>query len=144
MVVTFDKDGYVEMVVPSGANLPNSVEVPDADIDMRYISCYKLGFEGSQLVLDANKVQRIESSLKAESLVYSLKKQITDTDYKVLRHIRETALGITTSLSEQDYLVLEAKRESLVRQIREIEDGTKLETDFNAILAEGSKSKSKK
>lgn len=137
MKVTFDKDGYVEMLIKEG-DLPNSIELEDDDtIEKKYLACYKLGFDGTKLVLDAEKVQRLESNLRADTLVYDLKKQITDTDYKVLRHIRETALGIPTSMSENDYLMLEAERESLVRRVREIEDGCKLETDINAILQEG-------
>lgn len=137
MKVTFDNDGYVEMLIMKG-DLPNSVELPDDDtIDMKYLACYKLGYDGTQLVLDAKKVQRIESNLRAETLVYDLRKQLSDTDYKVLRHIRELALGIPTTMAQEEYLLLEAQRESLVRQVREIEDGTKLETDPNVILQEG-------
>lgn len=137
MKVTFDKDGYVEMLIKEG-DLPNSIELKNDDtIEKKYLACYKLGFDGTKLVLDAEKVQRLESNLKAETLVYDLKNQINSTDYKVLRHIREVSLGIPTSMSENEYLMLEAERESLVRRVREIEDGCKLEIDINAILQEG-------
>ena len=137
MKVTFYKDGYVEMLIKEG-DLPNSIELKNDDtIEKKYLACYKLGFDGTKLVLDAEKVQRLESNLKAETLVYDLKNQINSTDYKVLRHIREVSLGIPTSMSENEYLMLEAERESLVRRVREIEDGCKLETDINAILQEG-------
>lgn len=137
MKVTFDKYGYVEMLIKEG-DLPNSIELKDDDtIEKKYLACYKLGFDGTKLVLDAEKVQRLESNLKAETLVYDLKNQINSTDYKVLRHIREVSLGIPTSMSENEYLMLEAERESLVRRVREIEDGCKLEIDINAILQEG-------
>ena len=142
MRVTFDKDGYVEMLVLKG-DLKDSIELEDDDtIDMKYLSCYKLGYEGTKLVLDADKVQRVENNLRAESLVYDLRKKITDSDYQVLRHIREKALGITTTMTDSEYLVLEAKRESVVRRIREIVDGCNLETDPNAIIQEGLKNKS--
>lgn len=36
---------------------------------------------------------------------------LTGTDWKVLRHIREKALGIPTSLSDAEYLDLELERE---------------------------------
>ena len=128
---------YVEMLIKEG-DLPNSIELKNDDtIEKKYLACYKLGFDGTKLVLDAEKVQRLESNLKAETLVYDLKNQINSTDYKVLRHIREVSLGIPTSMSENEYLMLEAERESLVRRVREIEDGCKLETDINAILQEG-------
>lgn len=139
MKVKFNDEGYVSMIVRSQA-LINAVEVPEEDIDMRYISCYKLSENGKTLMLDAEKVQTLENNLRTSTLIQSYKQKVTDTDYKVLRHIREVALGIKTSMTEEEYLRLEAERESIVRQIRELEDGTKLETDFNAILAEGSKS----
>lgn len=143
MKVRFDNDGYVEMLIYKG-ELTNSIELPDDDtINMAYLSCYKLGYEGTQLVLDANKVQRIEGNSKAASLIYNLKKDLDSSDYKVLRHIRETALGIKTTLTPAQYFRLEAQRESLVRQIREIEQGTSLETDVNAILNEGMKASKK-
>ncbi len=37
---------------------------------------------------------------------------LSNTDWKILRHIREKALGITTSLSELEYLELEQQREA--------------------------------
>lgn len=137
MQVTFDRDGYVEQIALKGT-LPNSIELEDDDtLDMEHITCYQLGYDGTRLVLDAKKVQRIENNLKADSAIYSLKKDLDSSDYKVLRHIRETALGIETSMTEEQYLNLEAHRESIVRRIREIENSTKLETDLNAILQEG-------
>ena len=116
----------------------NSIEVSEEDLDMRYISCYKLDDEKKNLVLDVEKVQSLENSLKISTLIQSYKQQVSSTDYKVLRHIRETALGIKTSMTQEEYLELEAERESIVRQIRELEDGTTLETNAEEILKEGS------
>lgn len=137
MKVTFDKEGYVEMLVMKG-DLPNSIELPDDNtLNYKYLNCYKLGFDGNQLVLDAKKVQRLESNLTAESLIYDLEKQLYASDYKVLRHLREQALGIETTKTEEEYYQLEAERESLTRKMREIKNGEKLETDPYAILQEG-------
>lgn len=144
MKVTFDKDGYVEQIAIKG-DLPNSIELEnDEEIDMTHLSCYKLGYDGTRLVLDAQKVQRVESNLKAESIIFNLKKELNSSDYKVLRHIRETALGIETSMTQEEYLTLEAQRESIARKIREVENNTKLETDLNAILQEGYSTREKK
>ena len=137
MKVTFDKEGYVEMLVMKG-DLPNSVELPDDNtLNFKYLNCYKLGYDGNQLVLDAKKVQRIENNLTAESLIYDLEKQLYSSDYKVLRHLREQVLGIQTTKTDEEYYQLEAERESLTRKIREIKNGEKLETDPYAILQEG-------
>jgi hypothetical protein len=42
---------------------------------------------------------------------------LNSTDWKVFRHIREKALGITTSLTEEDYLTLEAERHEQAKSI---------------------------
>lgn len=43
------------------------------------------------------------------------------TDWKVLRHIRQKALGITTTLTEEQYLALEREREDAAQRIVDIE-----------------------
>jgi len=46
---------------------------------------------------------------------------LNQTDWKVLRHIREQALGITTSLTQSEYLELERQRQSAAQRIVDIE-----------------------
>ena len=47
---------------------------------------------------------------KQETQNANLRKQLQDTDWQVLRHIRQKALGVPTSLSEEEYLDLELRR----------------------------------
>ena len=144
MKVTFDEEGYLEFLSTNG-DLPNSIELPDDDtLNYKYLNCYMLNDEGNGLVLDAEKVQMVEQSLVAASKVAELKKRLNLTDYKILRESRENSLGVKSSISEKEYLLLEAERESLVRQIREIEDGKSLVTDVSSILAEGEKIRKEK
>jgi hypothetical protein len=42
---------------------------------------------------------------------------LNSTDWKVLRHIRETALGIETSMTEEEYLALEHQRNEVAKSI---------------------------
>lgn len=44
-------------------------------------------------------------------------KFLDETDWMVLRHIREKALGLETSISEGDYLDLEEERQSRAKEI---------------------------
>ena len=44
-------------------------------------------------------------------------KFLDDTDWKVLRHIRQQALGQVTSLSQAEYVALEAKRQEAATSI---------------------------
>ena len=144
MKVTFDEEGYLEFLSTNG-DLPNSIELPDDDtLNYKYLNCYMLNDEGNGLVLDAEKVQMVEQNLVAASKVAELKKRLNLTDYKILRESRENSLGVKSSISEKEYLLLEAERESLVRQIREIEDGKSLVTDVSSILAEGEKIRKEK
>ena len=46
-----------------------------------------------------------------------LRKQLENTDWKVLRHIRQKALGVPTSLSDAEYLDLELERNRIAAQI---------------------------
>ena len=46
-----------------------------------------------------------------------LRKQLQDTDWQVLRHIRQKALGVPTSLSDAEYLDLELERNRIAAQI---------------------------
>jgi hypothetical protein len=62
----------------------------------------------SSSVLDAREQEK-------QSVV--LKKQLQDTDWQVLRHIRQKALGVPTSLSEAEYLDLELERNRIAAQI---------------------------
>jgi hypothetical protein len=42
---------------------------------------------------------------------------LASTDWKVLRHIRQKALGETTSLTEEEYLALELQRSQVAASI---------------------------
>ena len=144
MKVTFDEEGYLEFLSTNG-DLPNSIELPDDDtLNYKYLNCYMLNDEGNGLVLDAEKVQMVEQNLVAASKVAELKKRLNLTDYKILSDTKESSLGVKSSISKNEYLLLEAERESLVRQIREIEDGKSLVTDVSSILAEGEKIRKEK
>lgn len=59
-------------------------------------------------VLTALEVERAN----AEDLEF-----LRSTDWKVLRHMRQKALGITTSLTEEQYLELERQRDAAAARI---------------------------
>ena len=43
------------------------------------------------------------------------KTYLAETDWKVLRHIREKALGLPTSMSDDDYLAMEHQRHEVAK-----------------------------
>jgi hypothetical protein len=64
----------------------------------------KLSAEYQIEVIDITEAVAVEK-LSTEALRY-----LESTDWKVLRHIRQKALGITTSMSDEEYLEFELSR----------------------------------
>lgn len=144
MFVILDENNYVKFLSTT-TKMEGSIELPDDDsLNLTYLTCYKLNSEGNGLMLDAEKVAAQKDNLGALSKIFELKQQLTESDFKVLRKIREDALGIESKLSDDEYLQLEAERESMTRQIRELENGEKLVTDISEILKEGEQNREEK
>ena len=144
MFVVLDENNYVKFLSTT-TQMEGSIELPDDDsLNLTYLTCYKLNSDGNGLVLDAEKVTAQKDKLGAISKIYELKQQLAASDYKVLRKMREDALGIESEMSGNEYLQLEAERESITRQIRELEDGEKLVTDISEILKEGEQARKEK
>ena len=69
----------------------------------------------TQSILPHNSSVLNEREQQKQSVV--LRKQLQDTDWQVLRHIRQKALGVPTSLSDAEYLDLELERNRIAAQI---------------------------
>jgi hypothetical protein len=144
MFVVLDDNNYVKFLSTT-TKMEGSIELPDDDsLNLTYLTCYKLNSEGNGLMLDAEKVEAQKDRLGVASKIFDLKQQLQESDFKVLRKIREESLGIETHLSNEEYLQLEAERESITRQIRELEDGETLVTDISEILKEGEEARKAK
>lgn len=144
MFVILDDNNYVKFLSTT-TKMEGSIELPDDDsLNLTYLTCYKLNSEGNGLMLDAEKVEAQKDRLGVASKIFDLKQQLQESDFKVLRKIREDALGIETKMSNDEYLQLEAERESITRQIRELEDGKTLVTDISEILKEGEEARKAK
>ena len=70
----------------------------------------------SQLHLDTEAAKETQRITNAEK-----RKFLTDSDWKVMRHLREKALGQTTTLTDQQYLDLEQARATAAAAIVEIQ-----------------------
>ena len=75
----------------------DEVELPDGSLVARY----DVPAEFTHEIVDAQAEVDSEVALKF----------LQDTDFKVLRHVGQKALGIQTSMSEEAYLALEAQRQ---------------------------------
>lgn len=144
MFVVLDDNNYVKFLSTT-TKMEGSIELPNDDsLNLTYLTCYKLNSEGNGLMLDAEKVEAQKDRLGVASKIFDLKQQLQESDFKVLRKIREESLGIETHLSNEEYLQLEAERESITRRIRELEDGETLITDISEILKEGEEARKAK
>ena len=63
------------------------------------------------------EIEDISAKLQQEQINAEALKFLADTDFKVLRHIRQKALGQQLSLSEEEYLVLEQQRSDAAASI---------------------------
>ena len=98
-------------------NVPNSVTVTViSDEDHNKINQQTHYFDiatSTVLPQQKDKIERIaalEISKKNQQL-------LSATDWQVLRHIRQKALGMPTSLSETEYLDLELERNRIAAEI---------------------------
>jgi hypothetical protein len=98
-------------------SVPDTVtvkEISDQDYERLTISSHYFDIPTLSILPQSNAVLAAREQ-QAQSVV--LKKQLQDTDWQVLRHIRQKALGVPTSLSESEYLDLELERNRIAAQI---------------------------
>lgn len=65
----------------------------------------------------SNSFVSVTNQKSAADVAADKKKYLASTDWMVLRHLREKALGEKTSLSEQEYLNLESERQAIAQSI---------------------------
>jgi hypothetical protein len=63
------------------------------------------------------EIQDISAQLEQEDINAAALKLLAESDWKILRHLREQALGIPTSLSSSEYLALEQERADAAARI---------------------------
>ena len=105
------EDDRISGILNYEPNVPPSVTVvPVTDEDYAKLSGRTHYFDiptSSVLPYAKSEIDKIE----AKKANQEHQRFLTSTDWKVMRHIREKALGIPTSLSEAEYLELEAERQ---------------------------------
>ena len=98
-------------------SVPNTVKVVEiSDLDYK-----KLENQTGRFDVSACKVVDLSADVlsKKEIELKNAKEQefLNSTDWKILRHIREKALNLPTSLTEQQYLELEKSRNDAAARI---------------------------
>lgn len=110
MIYVCIEDGIVISCLGYEPEVPPSVSV--VQITM---SDYQLMIDGTHMFdVATSQVVPVPDSVTAEKQKQERnsanRRFLDDTDWKVLRHLREQALGITPSLSPAEFLALEQSR----------------------------------
>lgn len=92
---------------------PAEFEEQDVVVKEALIELQELELIGDYEVV----IENISAKLDQEKLNDEAQKFLDSTDFKVLRHIRQKALGQELSLSEEEYLVLELERSDAAARI---------------------------
>lgn len=111
------EDNKVITILNYQPSVPDTVTVQEiSDAQAAQIAAQTHYFDVS-----SRAVTVVDSAItvqKAKDLTNGLEREfLNSTDWKVLRHIRQKALNIATSLSDADYLQLEQQREAAAARI---------------------------
>jgi len=99
-------------------NVPSSIEVVEiSDDNMKLLEAGNHYFNVDTKSVTSKSAEELQEKADAEANIENLE-FLRSTDWKVLRHIREQKLGITTSLTEEQYVSLEIQREDAAKAIR--------------------------
>jgi hypothetical protein len=112
--------------------LPEGIEkVEISDDDYQRITIEKTHYFDipTRIILEyPQEIIDSENRKKSQDLINSENRQfLNSTDWKVLRHIREQNLGLTTSLTQEEYLDLERSRASAASLIVDYDKYTDIE-----------------
>lgn len=112
------EDNTVVSILNYRPNAPQSmevVEITQEKMDLIEGGKYYFDVTTKSVILRPAAELQEEADDKAN---IEHKEFLSSTDWKVLRHTREKALGIETSLTEDEYLALEQERENAAKAIR--------------------------
>ena len=105
------EDGRITSVLNYEPNVPDSVTVAEiSDEEHNNLSQGSHYFDIPSLsVLPYPDSELSKQAIREANVTHQ--RFLSNSDWKVLRHIREKALGMPTSLSEEEYLELERERQ---------------------------------
>lgn len=110
------ENNAVVSILNYAPSVPNSVRVMNiSDADYQLIENNTHFYDVGQLrVVENIALIAQQNRERANSVEYEF---LNTTDWKILRHIRQKALNIPTSLSESEYIDLEQRREAAAGRI---------------------------
>ena len=111
------ENNAVSSILSYEPNVPNTVTVVTiADSEYNQLVAQTHRFD-----IATRKVVPVDASIlaaKTQEQANAVEQEfLRSTDWKVLRHIRQKALGVPTSLTEPEYLALEQQRAAAAARI---------------------------
>jgi len=112
------EDNTVASILNYRPNVPASIEV----IEITDVNMADIENDTHYFNVDTKSVTPHSNSVITQKNIDEQNTEhqefLRSTDWKVLRHTREKALGINTSLTEDEYLALEQERENAAKAIK--------------------------
>lgn len=109
------ENNRITSVLDYEPNLPKGMTcftLSDEEYEKSLSRGFKIDIESESVIqLDPNATY-VDPKIAEEAYYF-----LSSTDWKVLRHIREKALGLETSLSEDEYIQLEEQRQEAASKI---------------------------
>lgn len=112
------ENDMITSILNYAPNSPKNVDVVEISDDDYYKLIKNTHFFEikSKKVLEVSRAVLDQKQLEQANIEH--KEYLNSTDWMVLRHIRQKALGQRTTLSETEYLDLETQRDKAARLIR--------------------------
>ena len=111
------ENNLVVSILSYQPNVPSSVAV----IEITDAQAVQIAAQTHYFDISSRTVTAVDSAVtaqKAKDLANGQEREfLNSTDWKILRHIRQKALNITTSLSDTEYLQLEQLRQAAAARI---------------------------
>ena len=111
------ENNLVVSVLNYQPNVPSSVAV----VEITDSQAAQIAAQTHYFDVSSRSVAAVAAGVTAQRVVDVANGQerefLNSTDWKILRHIRQKALNITTSLSDAEYIELEQQREAAAARI---------------------------
>jgi hypothetical protein len=115
------ENNIVTSIMPYLPTVPNTVEVvevTDEDYNLVKNDTHKFDISSKKVIPHSSSYLETKATTQEkEQNNASFRQLLNSTDWKILRHIRQKALDLPTSLTEQEYIALENQRQLAASQI---------------------------
>lgn len=105
------KENKITSILNYEPNVPSDIEIvtiTDEEYSLLVKDTHAFNLSLKKVI---PHVEEYSISKQVEKTNIQYKELLSSTDWKIMRHIREKALGATTTLSDEEYIALEQQRQ---------------------------------